>query len=184
MNLLCFSGSLRKASLNKKLLKVEMEILKGMAGVEVTHVDLQELAFPVYDGDIESAGIPASVQNFGDLIRKAHGLVIASPEYNGSISSPLKNAVDWASRLKPMPLEKKPVLLTGASPGGFGAVLALRHGRAPFEKLGNFVHPSSFPVSKAGEAFTPEGNLADAASKQRLINLLTDFVGFAKALSQ
>lgn len=180
MNLLCFSGSLRKASLNKKLLKVEMDILKALPGVEVTSVDLQELQFPVYDGDIEAAGIPASVVRFGEMIAKAHGIVIASPEYNGSISSPLKNAVDWASRLRPMPLEKKPVLLTGASPGGFGAVLALRHGRAPFEKLGNFVHPGSFPLSKAGEAFTPEGDLADAASKQRLTGLLTDFVGFVK----
>ncbi len=183
MKLLCFSGSLRKASLNKKLLKVEMEILKGISGVEVAHVDLQELQFPVYDGDIEAAGIPPSVRKFGELIQEARGLIIASPEYNGSISSPLKNAVDWVSRLKPMPLEKKPVLLTGASPGGFGTVLGLRHARAPFEKLGNFVHPQSFPLSKAGEAFTPDGDLVDAASKQRLVGLLTEFVVFARMFS-
>lgn len=183
MNILCFSGSLRKASLNRKLLRVEMEILRGMTGVEVVHADLQELAFPVYDGDIEAVGIPASVYRFGELIRGARALVIASPEYNGSISSPLKNAIDWASRLPQMPLEKKAVLLTGASPGGFGSVLALRHARAPFEKLGNFVHPQSFPVSKAGEAFTPDGALADAAARQRLEKLLGEFVGFARSLA-
>lgn len=122
MNLLLFAGSLRQESYNRKLLAVAQGLLAEMPGVTVNVADLKALAFPVYDGDIETAGMPESVKSLGQMIQSADALVIASPEYNASISSPLKNAVDWVSRLRPIPLDKKPVLLMGTSPGAFGSI--------------------------------------------------------------
>ena len=114
----------------------------------------------------------------GDLIKEADALVISSPEYNGSISSPLKNTIDWLSRLKSMPLEKKPVLLLGASPGALGAIRALGHARAPFEALGAFVYPQSFGLAKAHEAFSSEGALLLESNQERLEKLLSSFIEY------
>jgi NAD(P)H-dependent FMN reductase len=117
MNLLLFAGSLRQESYNRKLLAVAQGLLAEM---------------------------PESVKSLGQMIQSADALVIASPEYNASISSPLKNAVDWVSRLRPIPLDKKPVLLMGTSPGAFGSIRGLGHTRAPFETLGSFIYPQPF----------------------------------------
>lgn len=183
MNFLLFAGSLRQESYNRKLLAVTQGLLSEMPSVNVNVADLKTLAFPVYDGDIETAGMPESVKALGQMIQSADALVIASPEYNGSISSPLKNAVDWVSRLRPIPLDKKPVLLMGTSPGAFGSIRGLGHTRAPFETLGSFIYPQPFAVPKAGEAFLPNGDLADAATKQKLKTVLQSYLQFAQSLS-
>src|SRR4051812_23259552 len=122
MKYLLFSGSLRTGSLNKKLVAVAEKIISGKAENEVSIADIRSLSIPVYDGDIEAAGIPEGVKKLGSMIQAANAIVISSPEYNGSIAGSLKNTIDWISRLRPVPFEGKPVLLLGASPGGFGAI--------------------------------------------------------------
>lgn len=176
MKILLFAGSLRKASLNKKLLGNATKILQKRDNVETVLVDLQELNFPVYDGDIEAAGIPESVLLFAKHISAADAIVISSPEYNGSISSPLKNAIDWASRVKPIPLTKKQILLLGASPGELGAMRGLIHARNPFEALGNYVFPQSYGLPKADLAFDENNNLVDPARMDRLDKLIASFM--------
>ncbi|WP_295902015.1 NADPH-dependent FMN reductase [uncultured Bdellovibrio sp.] len=183
MNLLLFAGSLRQDSYNRKLLAVAKELLSEIPDITVTVADLKTLAFPVYDGDIEAAGMPESVKSLGQMIQAADGLVIASPEYNASISSPLKNAIDWVSRLRPVPFERKPVLLMGTSPGAFGSIRGLGYTRAPFETLGSFLYPQPFAVPKAAEAFSPTGDLVDPATKQKLKTVLQNYVYFAHSLS-
>lgn len=183
MKFLLFAGSLRKESLNKKLLAVAREIVTQISPHEAKVVDLQQLAFPVYDGDIESQGIPLSVKQLGSLVDEVNGLIISTPEYNGSISSPLKNAVDWLSRLRPVPLERKPVLLLGASPGYFGAIRGLLHSRRPFEVLGCFVYPQTFALPKADKAFRSDGALESASNRENLEQLVKSFIGFTQSLS-
>lgn len=182
MKFLLFSGSLRTGSLNKKLLAEIAKILKEIPGCEVQIADIKALSIPVYDGDIESEGMPTGVQKLGEMIKNADALITCSPEYNGSIAGPLKNTIDWISRLRPIPLEKMPVLLTGASPGGFGSIRALGQTRAPFEALGSFVYPQSFALPKAHEAFTPEGELVDPGTKKRLEALLVSYKEFAQKI--
>lgn len=179
MNILLFSGSLQINSLNKKLLAVANHILVSHKH-KTTVADLKSLAFPVYDGDIEAAGIPEGVKQLGQMIAQADALVIASPEYNGAMAGSLKNAVDWVSRIRPMPLGKKPVLLMGASPGGFGAIRALGNSRAPFETLGCFVYPQTFALPKADQAFSPTGEFGDEKTKQHLADLLVNYTDFAE----
>lgn len=182
MRILLFSGSLRSGSLNKKLLNVIKSQLDQMPGVQTQVADLKLFNIPVYDGDIETAGMPEGVKAFGEMITNCDALISCSPEYNSSIAGSLKNAIDWVSRLRPVPFAQKPVLLTGASPGGFGAVRALGQTRAPFEALGAYVYPQSFGLAKAHEAFTAEGELVDAGQAKRVQELLNGFTGFAKKL--
>lgn len=184
MKLLLFAGSLRKDSLNKKLLAVAHKILEAKGGLETVLIDLQPLTLPVYDGDIESAGLPENVKMLGQLIDEADALLIASPEYNGSISGALKNTVDWVSRLKPMPLSGKPVLLMGTSPGGLGAVRGLLHSKSPFEKLNNYVYPDVFGIPHGDKAFTATGALEDEATRKRLAALIDKYLDFAGAFTK
>ena len=182
MNILLFSGSLRTGSYNKKLIGVAAAIFSENSQLKTTVVDLQKLSLPVYDGDIEAKGMPEGVTELGKLIMAADAIVISSPEYNGSMAGSLKNTIDWVSRLKPVPWEKKPILLMGASPGYFGAIRGLGFTRAPFDALGSFLYPQSFALPKAGEAFTAEGHLVDEGTKKKLSLLLESFHGFAKKL--
>jgi chromate reductase len=180
MNLLLFSGSLRTDSLNKKLLAVANEIILDTPGNQCVNIDLKKMAIPLYDGDIETQGIPDGVQNIGRLIHEADGLVIASPEYNHSIASPLKNLIDWVSRLRPVPLENKPVFLMSASPGAFGGIRGISAARIPFEALSAFPFPQTFALAKASDAFTPTGDFSDSSSKQKLATLLKNYFSYVK----
>ena len=117
MRLLGIAGSLREGSYNRGLLRAA----RGLApdGVELEEHDLGGL--PFYDGDVEAAGDPESVTELKDAIRRADGLVIATPEYNRGIPGVLKNAIDWASRpALASPLASKPVAIMGATTGFAG----------------------------------------------------------------
>ena len=96
--IVAFSGSLRAGSFNKKLVALAAEAARA-AGAEVTVVDLRDLALPLFDEDLEAAsGLPDGAKKFKALLRASDGFLIASPEYNSSVTGALKNAIDWASR--------------------------------------------------------------------------------------
>jgi chromate reductase len=180
MKVLLFAGSLRKASLNKKLVNVAQALLQKIDGIESTIMDLQELNFPVYDGDIESIAIPENVLKLSKAVGEADAIIISSPEYNGSISSPLKNTIDWLSRVRPMTIANKQILLLGASPGELGAIRGLGHARAPFEALGNFLYPQSYGLPKADQAFDENNQLVDPKRLERLEKLISSFIVHCK----
>lgn len=117
--LLTISGSLRKGSFNRMLLK---EAVHAFGEADVTEADLN---LPLYDGDLEtSEGIPASVQLLADQIKQADAIVISSPEYNKGIPGVLKNALDWVSRVSEPVLKDKPTVVVSAAAGRTGGETA------------------------------------------------------------
>lgn len=178
MHIIAFAGSLRKDSWNKKYVKEAIRFAQEHTGVTAEFVDLQPLDIPVYDGDDEDAkGIPADVLALAEKIAKADALIISTPEYNGSIASPMKNVIDWLSRQKPVSITGKHLLLCAASTGALGGVRGLWHSRVPFEVLGMHVYPTMQGLPKANEAFDDNGRLKD---EKALKDVVGKFVGFVK----
>jgi len=179
--ILAFAGSTRSDSLNRKLVRVAATAAEA-AGADVTVVDLRDLSMPLYDGDLEAReGLPAGAKKFKELLLAHQGLLIASPEYNSSISAVLKNAIDWASR--PVPGEEslacfkgKVAGLVAASPGALGGLRGLVHLRAILGNISVIVVPEQAAVGKAQEAFDADGSLKDASQKK-----MVDGVGAAVA---
>lgn len=169
--ILAFAGSAREASGNKLLVKIAAEGARK-AGAAVTVIDLRDFAMPLYDGDLEAKeGLPANAKRLKALFMEHQGLLIASPEYNSSISPLLKNTIDWVSR----PADKsEPALacytgkvagIMAASPGALGGLRGLVHVRAILENIQVMVVPEQLAVSKAPDAFDAAGALKD--EKQR-----------------
>ncbi len=180
--ILAFAGSTRTGSLNRKLIRVAAAAAER-AGAEVTLLDLRDLALPLYDGDLEEReGIPEGAKMFKALMKSHHGLLLACPEYNSSISGVLKNAMDWASR--PMEGEKELEAFTGkvaallsASPGSGGGTRGLVTVRSILSSIGVLVLPDQVSVPRAHEAFADDGSLKDtrrAAAVEKLAAKLTD----------
>lgn len=181
MKIVTFAGALRKDSVSKRLVQEAAGLLLAGHGIEADVIDLKEYPFPVYDTDTElSEGIPPTILALAQRICGANALVIASPEYNGGISSVLKTLVDWLSRVKPSPLSDKFLLLLSASPSGSGGAVGLWHTRAPFEHLGVHVFPQMVAIPRAGEAFDGNGILVDQKSRQKLADAVGAFVGHVR----
>lgn len=164
--ILAFAGATRTGSFNKKLIRVAAAAAQA-AGAEVTLVDLRDLPMPLFDGDLEaSEGIPENARKLKALMKSHHGLLLACPEYNSSITAVLKNAIDWASR--PMegerPLEcfaGKVAALLSASPGALGGLRGLVTVRSILGNLQVLVLPEQVAVGNAHEAFAEDGSLRD-----------------------
>jgi NAD(P)H-dependent FMN reductase len=98
VKILAIAGSLREHSYNKRVLAIAADGARN-AGAEVTPLDLRDYPMPVYNNDEQlTSGFDANALRFQQILSEHHGLLIATPEYNGSIPGGLKNAIDWASR--------------------------------------------------------------------------------------
>jgi chromate reductase len=175
--ILAFGGSLRRDSYNQKLAAIAAAGGRE-AGAEVTVISLRDFSLPVFDEDLESAGgMPEAAMRLKSIFREHNGLIIASPEYNSSITAALKNAIDWVSRGEsddepPLSaLAGKTAILCSASPGALGGLRGLVHLRAILGNIGINVLPDQVAVAKAHEAFTPDGTLSDAKQQARVAAL-------------
>src|SRR5215210_3337114 len=98
--ILVFAGSIRTGSFNAKLAAVVAKEL-ALAGADVRHISLADFPMPIYDGDAEAAhGAPENAVTLKRLFATQHGIFIASPEYNASVTPLLKNTLDWISRVR------------------------------------------------------------------------------------
>ena len=135
-------------------------------------------------GDLEAGGLPDGVLKLKKIFLEHQGLLIASPEYNGSIPGPLKNAIDWVSRVAPgeRPLAAftdKVAGLLSASPGAAGGMRGLVHLRASLTHINVLVIPQQVSVSKAHEAFEADGSLKDVKQQEsvhRVAKKLTETI--------
>ena len=184
VKVLAFAGSIRQDSFNKKLVRIAAENAREF-GAEVTLIDLKDYPLPLFDQDLEaSTGLPENVMKLKKLFIEHHAFLIASPEYNSSITPLLKNTLDWISR--PVPNEApmaafqgKAASLLSASPGALGGLRGLVHLRAILGNIGVMVLPDQVAVPRAHEEFGSEGLLKDArqqANIQHLCKKLVDTV--------
>jgi chromate reductase len=170
VRILGLSGSLRRGSHNTALLRAAADALPSGVELEI-YEGLREL--PPYDADMDTELPDPAVARLRQAIASADGLLIATPEYNGSIPGVLKNALDWASR--PFPdssLRGKPVAVMGASTGLFGAVWAQAETRKVLGTIGADVIDQELPVGQADSALGVDGELAEPEQRAALAELV------------
>lgn len=184
--ILALAGSTRTASFNKQLVRFAAEAARA-AGAEVTVVDLRDYPLPLFDGDLEDhEGLPENAKKLKALFREHDGLLIASPEYNSSITAVLKNALDWVSRGETddepalVAYRGKAAALLSASPGALGGLRGLVHLRAILGNIGVIVLPDQAAVPKAHEAFDAGGRLKDERTVRQVTGVAQGLARFLK----
>jgi NAD(P)H-dependent FMN reductase len=164
LKVLAFAGSLRAGSYNKKLVAIAAADLRAR-GADVDVLDLREVPMPFYDGDLEAtSGLPENAVKMRARIAEANAVVIAAPEYNGSVSGALKNLIDWTSRPPNQPWMRKVVTLLAATTGVGGGRAVLVDMRKILSMLGAFVLPTVVSLPRAGEAIDEQGDPLSAAA--------------------
>lgn len=180
--ILAFSGSARKESLNRKFLAVAVEFTRASGG-EVTLIDLNEFALPLYDGDLEDAqGMPENANKLLTLLAQHDALLIASPEYNSMITPLLKNTLDWLSRADDNPFTGKVAAVISASPGQYGGSRSLKMAQALLLHLGCHIVPAQCALPQAHKAFDAEGKVTDARAEKNLRAAAESLVDTARKL--
>jgi chromate reductase len=184
IHILGFAGSLRKESYNRKLLKIAQGLLPENTTFEI--FDLIDI--PLFNVDVEAEGLPAAVEAYREAIQNADALLIASPEYNSSITGVLKNAIDWASRSynkQPNPLIHKPVAILGA--GGRGGT-----DRSQYQLRSVLNHLNMYVVNKpevlinmpGRQIFDDQENLTDDFALKLMKQLLQNLVEYTILLKK
>jgi chromate reductase len=169
MNIIAISGSLRKDSFNTALLRVLQQLAPTGMKIEIAEINM----LPIYNQDDE-AFFPKEVQTLKDKISTADGIIIATPEYNRSISGALKNAIDWVSRpYGQNSFSKKSVLVMGVSVGKLGSAFAQSHLKQILSHLDADVigQPELF-LGPASEILGKKGDTPNASTKELLIKAL------------
>ena len=173
VKVLAFSGSTRAGSFNQDLVKEAAAIAKSR-GTVVTLINLKNYEMPFYHADLEiSKGMPPNAKRFRDLMLENDRIIIASPEYNGSLTAILKNALDWASRSEKGEFSLdafrgKKFALMSASPGLSGGKRGLDHLVKIIGSLGGQVVQVRVAVPQAHLAFDKNRNLINDALKKQL----------------
>ena len=166
IQLVGFSGSLRKGSYNTLLLKAASHLLPADVSMDIVSIE----DIPLYNADLDlpaSKERPKTVEHFRKMLADADGILISSPEYNYSIPGGLKNAIDWASRGEDSPLLRKPVAVIGATTGLWGTTRM----QMAFHNVFLFldmkpVYKPEVLVAHAEKKFDKDGNLIDETSKK------------------
>jgi NAD(P)H-dependent FMN reductase len=173
------AGSLRKESYNASLLRAAGELVPAGASVEIASIR----GIPLYDGDVEAAsGVPEAVRDLKERIARADGLLLVTPEYNGSLPGVFKNAIDWLSRPAsdiPRVFGGRAVALMGATPGPFATVNAQTAWLGVLRVLGT--RPwfgGRMAVPHASKAFDANGALTDDQVRAQLQKFMTGFAAF------
>ncbi|WP_193049622.1 NADPH-dependent FMN reductase [Pseudoalteromonas undina] len=182
--IIALAGSLRKDSFHQKLIN-EAARFALESGAEVEVIKLADLAIPMFDEDLEAQGTPAGVQQLKDKLRTADGILLASPEYNGSITAVLKNAIDWASRTEQgaePAFANKVTALYAASPGGLGGLRGLNHVRDILSGIGSLVLANQLAVPAIHTLLDENGRINDPVTAEKVAGLAQQLVSVASKL--
>jgi len=181
VRVLIFAASLRRASLNRRLAELAAVMIEEQGGT-ADRAAMADFDCPSFNADIEAdSGVPPGAQRLRDRLVAADAFLIASPEYNASIPGCLKNAIDWASRIRPQPFNGRQGLLMSASPSMAGGNRGLWSLRVPLEHLGARVYPDMFSLAQAHQAFATAGRIADPVLRERFERTIECFLELVEA---
>jgi NAD(P)H-dependent FMN reductase len=186
IKILAFSGSTREDSFNKKLVSEAADIARHL-GAQVTLINLKDYPMPFYDADLEAKDkMPLKAKELRQLMIQSQVIFIASPEYNGSLSGVLKNAIDWASRNENGDSSReafkgKKFVIMSASPGAGGGARGLKHLRIIIENIGGTVVPEQIEIPNAFNAFDEKGHLKNPKQKMEFQQLIEAVLNSEKA---
>jgi chromate reductase, NAD(P)H dehydrogenase (quinone) len=178
-------GSLRKESMNGKLAKFVGKQISAGGDVEIDVIDLASMDLPMYNDDLSP--MPAGANELKDRMIACDALIVACPEYNGSITGALKNAIDWASIPRDGDasracFEGKVAGLLSSSPGPLGGIRGMRHVRLILSQLQMLVVPAEYALGGGHEAFDNDGNMIDETKSAMSVNVGQQVVRVCKAL--
>jgi len=169
-DVIAICGSLRDGSHSRKGLQVALGAAER-AGATTELIDLREWDLPVYDPDDEDTG---DAEAFRQRVRDADSILLGTPVYHGSFSTPMKNALDYCGFDE---FEKKTVGLLCVAGGGF-PVTALEHLRSVGRSLDCWVIPHQAAIPRASSAFE-DGKLVDETIRDRVETLGREAVQYA-----
>ena len=178
INLIGLSGSLRRGSYNSAVLRAAASMMPADSELHIESI----AGIPLYHGDEEAEhGVPEGVSRLKEAIAAADGLLLVSPEYNNGVPGVAKNAIDWLSRPASdiaRVFGAKPVAIAGASPGGFGTILAQNAWLPVFRTLGADLWTGRLLVSRAGGLVDANAEIADAATRENIRKFMAGFVAY------
>ncbi len=189
-SILVIAGSARRDSHARRLARGCLAPLEA-AGAQVNLIELADYPAPLYHGDLEAeSGLPECIVRLQQQLAASDGLLVVSPEYNGSITPLLKNTLDWCSRPNPADPARsglavyagRAAALVGSSPGALGGLRALFHVRDILGYLGLQVIPQQLAVGRAAEAVGADGRLTDPGQQATLDKLAAALVDTARRL--
>mgnify|MGYP001038509265 CR=1 FL=1 len=187
--ILVFAGSVRTGAYSGRTADAAQKEL-AMQGAEVTRLSLADYPLPILDQDLEKeCGVPENAVRLARQFSIHDGLLIATPEYNGSIPPLLKNAIDWVSRVRTdggrpfHPMAGKPVALCSSSSGRFAGIRCIAHLRLVLVRCRMEVITPECSVPTGSEAFADDGSLNDEGLRQSMETLAATLIERARLLS-
>ncbi|MGQ7276571.1 MULTISPECIES: NADPH-dependent FMN reductase [Brevibacillus] len=179
MKIVGIAGSMNPQSTTKLAVQIVLKAARE-AGAETELIHLAEWPMPIYDNRDDASTYPETVHRFVQKVSEADGLVIGSPEYHGSISGALKNALDF---LEGRHLRDKQVAILGVAGGGMGATNTVNTLQVIMRNLHAWPLPSSPSVPSAYNAFAPDGTLKDPRLQERMETLGRELVRYVRVMN-
>lgn len=180
MKVLGICGSLRKESWNLKLLRNMLDKTADK-GVETAYFDLNGV--PMFHPDVEAQGIPDEAETLRDAVREADAVIIACPEYNGSMTATLKNALEWLSRRGNL-LNGKVFFIIGTGPGRSACARMHVHASYSLESEGGYVlHQPRVLLPQVANFMDESGNITDSEVSDLLDQAAAMLVRFTDSLA-
>lgn len=170
VKVLAIAGSLRQASIHRSLSRSLQN--HAPQGLEIEVLELDGL--PLFNEDIEAEELPKQVQTFYERISETDGLIWLTPEYNGSMSGVIKNALDWASRRKGL-LGKRPATVISGSSGSLGGTKAQESLRASLNHVGMYVLARPALAIPQINTKLENDQIIDKNTQDMIANWLNDF---------
>ena len=182
-------GSVREGSFNRALGELAAASLEAQ-GASVTRVDLAAFDLPLYSAALEADDFPPGAMRLKALFAAQDGLLFVSPEYTGSLSPLLKNAIDGASRptgdeglVALTAYRGKAAAVMSASISPFGGLRGLMHLRQILSTIQMLVIPEQVVVPSAHAAFAEDGSLNEALPASLVDMTAGRLIAVAKALA-